>query len=152
MQDDRLPSELANLEDRLRGWLPSAGDANRDRILFESGRARGRGEAVVAAGITSSICTAALGMFIGVLLNRPNSTEPSKVSARTAAIVLDPNQDAVLPEEHSRFTYLSLSRSCGKAEMDVSPPRTPLRDAPPLEPPILTPMSRSNVDVETQNF
>ena len=36
---------LSSLEERLRSWVPSAGGLDRDRMLFEAGRAEARGSA-----------------------------------------------------------------------------------------------------------
>ena len=43
--DDIPADELNALADRLRGWRPSVGGLDRDRLIFESGRAAGLAEA-----------------------------------------------------------------------------------------------------------
>ena len=44
---------LSSLEERLRSWVPSAGGLDRDRMLFEAGRAGAQGP-IQAVGSASS--------------------------------------------------------------------------------------------------
>lgn len=147
---DRPEGDLTDLERRLRQWQPTSLGLDRDRMLFEAGRAAARAEIWGLAPLGSIAALAMVAVALGVLFVRErgerHALEVRIVAAstvpKTLAPMIEPDP-AVLPiVEHplAPDSYLVLTRNMLSAspEMmaapapDTSPVVPALNDEPPL--------------------
>lgn len=155
--------DLNALEQRLRGWQPDGGRLDRDRTLFEAGRAaagpprRSTSRALAWPAVTALAATLALAVGLAwrseraerlalerVLVQRPPApTAPAEHDPRLLARELDP-----VPQPHSGSNYLYLIRhlvsepaSGDRGTVSESPPSADRthRPAPGREPQPLRP-------------
>ena len=128
--------QINAIENRLARWKPSATAIDRDRLLFESGRAAGRAEARIRA-IRGSIVGSILGAIVtgGILMrerglghdvqSRPSRGEslptapPTIASANPDATAIGDvgERRVMIPDE----SYLALSRLAGSNAFENAP-------------------------------
>ncbi len=73
--------QLSSLEERLRLWVPSAGGLDRERMLFEAGRADGRARLWKLATAASILLASGLG--VGWIHERGQRRAPEPENSRT---------------------------------------------------------------------
>jgi hypothetical protein len=123
-----------DLEQRLRSWVPAAGALDRDRMLFEAGRAAA-GAAVRARRISqwwkfAAAGAAVLAMGLGLAwqnerrerlalqLDIARLTKPAPAPvASTSVMMAEEHQRAVAPD---RWSYLTLVRQVSRIEQGES--------------------------------
>jgi len=125
--DAGIPENLNALADRLRGWQPSSGGLDRDRLIFEAGRAAGLAEArttyrkrfwPMAMATAASLLVAA-----SVLLTRnperketPERIEMAKIPQHSQPL---PETAPITPVDPN--SYLALARRIADGILDPAP-------------------------------
>lgn len=140
--EDSIPPDLSALERRLGQWKPAAGLLDRDRLMFEAGRASaraGRGRQVERAAI-AALMLVVLGLSVQLRLDRNHAPSPRPIAAPedlTSVAVPDP---IARPDADS---YLALSRRMLAGLGDAPPTagtREPRHAAPEAADPPLSPL------------
>lgn len=104
--------DLKALEHRLAAWRPSAGALDRDRMLYDAGRAAARGEGHIGAWRLTTAALVILSLSLGGMLAQ---------------------QRSLLRREQSGRMALEMERM---ARTRASPPAPPVEiELPPIEPP-----------------
>ncbi len=131
---------LNDLERRLAGWSPSAPRLDRDRMLFEAGRAAARAESAVRWRVASALA---------VLLVAANVAAMVRIVGRPGAVrdvivtkAPEPASEPIRPlpiAEPDPSSYLRLTQQwrSGPSDAQPAPPptvRTPSNPEPPLSP------------------
>jgi hypothetical protein len=148
------PEELTELERRLSGWAPTAAALDRDRMLFEAGRASARTGARIRLTTTLAAGLAALAVGLGgwavrehaqrralelALADRSRALEVALAGRQPVPAVAPIPFDAPAPE-----SYLVLTRRLATVGLDEpeSPPKPLIHDPRPTSPDrSLTPLS-----------
>jgi hypothetical protein len=139
--DDADESDLSRLERRLGDWSPSLGGLDRDRLLFEAGRAdsAARDRRLVKALLTFSIATALAAFGLGTAWrlehDRGDRLTAELALARLEAIppLAAPYRPtpplAVSSEAPDPSSYLALSRRIANGRIDFDRPDRPTTTA-----------------------
>jgi hypothetical protein len=152
---DPLPrDDLTDLELRLSGWTPSAAALNRDRMLFEAGRASARSDTRGRLTTALAASLAALAVGLGGWAVREHAqrravelalADRSRALEVALAVRPLPSEPAsVRLDATAPNTYLALSHRLATAGVDVPemPPAPPAHDQRPASPGrSLTPLS-----------
>ncbi len=146
--EDNPEAPLSDLERRLERWRPASGSLDRDRMLFDAGRAAARAESWGRLGVALAASFALVSVGLGGLLVRERGYRHD-----LEVTLAERTREPVLPElvspppalaEPAPNSYLALSRRILASGLEDSP--TEASDAPrgevpeSLEPP-LTPLS-----------
>jgi hypothetical protein len=113
-----IPADDLNaLADRLRGWQPSTGGLDRDRLIFEAGRAAGLAEARASfhRRFWPLAMAASLLLATGLFMTRhPEPVEVAEVSPQPPRpIVVSPPIPPIDPN-----SYLALTRQIAAGGLD----------------------------------
>jgi hypothetical protein len=154
---DRDEGDLNRLESRLGGWRPSLGGLDRDRLLYEAGRADvdARHRAHVRLSLAVSLA-ATLAAFASGLAWRAEHARGTRLEAELASTRVELDRliaaaertptppslvsPGALPASTSErpdpFTYLSLTRRIadGRIDLDVRPGGSHAPEAVPTRP------------------
>jgi hypothetical protein len=108
--------DLNTLADRLRGWQPSAGGLDRDRLIFEAGRAAGLAEARVSfhKRFWPLACAASLLLAAGFFMTR----QPERVEVAEAPQPIRPIVEGLPISPIDPNSYLALSRQIAADGLD----------------------------------
>ncbi len=145
--EDLAEGPLSDLERRLEQWRPLPGSLDRDRMLFEAGRASARAESWGRLGAVLAASFALVAVGLGGLLVRErghrHALEVTLAERTREPVIADP----VLPPLPSRpepapDSYLALTRRILTTGLDDPPPlasnarsgELPDRSAPSLTP------------------
>lgn len=129
--------DLSRLEQRLGSWHPSLGGLDRDRLLYEAGRAESavRGNRLIKMMAAVSIATALAAFGLGTAW-RFEHDRVERLTAELAFARLEPqpalaapyrpNPPAVVVSEPlDPFSYLALSRRIVNGRIDFDLPSRP---------------------------
>ena len=105
---DRREDDLKALEDRLTAWRPASGSLDRDRMLYDGGRAAGRGEGPIRSWRMATAALLLLTIGLGGLLVHQGS-------------LLD-RERALLAQERSRRRATETAIAARPAAQEPSPP------------------------------
>ncbi|MGP0068915.1 MAG: hypothetical protein ACLQGP_35610 [Isosphaeraceae bacterium] len=105
---DRREDDLKALEDRLTAWRPASGSLDRDRMLYDSGRAAGRGEGPIRSWRMATAALLLLTISLGGLLVHQGS-------------LLD-RERALLAQERARRRATETAIAARPAAQEPSPP------------------------------
>ena len=125
--DAGIPENLNALADRLRGWQPSSGGLDRDRLIFEAGRAAGLAEARTVyrkrfwpmAMATAASLLLAVGLFLtreAEPSGRQERNEMAKISQQSQPL---PETVPITPVDPN--SYLALARQIADGSLDQGP-------------------------------
>jgi hypothetical protein len=140
--------DLTDLERRLAGWQPASLGRDRDRMLFEAGRAAARAEVWARVPLASAAALALVAVSLGALLVRErdqrHALEVRIVQQSSLPKPIAPPIEAALSPIVDRppapDSYLVLTHHMLAAGLDDAPlptPRTTPGDTPPgAEPPL----------------
>jgi hypothetical protein len=124
--------DLTDLERRLTRWRPVAEDLNRDRMLFEAGRAAGRTEFRAWTGLASSAALALVAAGLGVLLVGERAQRQAlevriaqRAGAATAPSLQEPTPPPIVERPLSPDSYLALTHRLQTAGLDDVPRPAP---------------------------
>lgn len=146
--EDEPEGPLKDLERRLEQWRPSPGSLDRDRMLFEAGRAAARAESWGRLGMALTACFALVAVGLGGLLVRERGYRHA-----LEVTLAERTREPVLPElvspappyaEPAPNSYLALTRrilASGLEELPPAAPSAPLDELPERPEPPLTPLS-----------
>jgi hypothetical protein len=135
---------LSALEQRLGSWrpIPASGAVNRDRLVFEAGRAAAGAGAWRRIGWCSNACLALVALGLGGLLARERgdrqaleATLAARASAPASAAM--PPVVALEPDSYFVLTHHILAAGANDSMPIVSdqpPDRRPAPPEPPLSP------------------
>jgi hypothetical protein len=155
--DDHDEVDLSGIEARLGGWSPSPGGLDRDRLLYEAGRAdvdarhRAHIRLSLAVSLAATLAATVSGLAWKAEHDRGTRLEAELASTRVEldrliaaagriptppSPVLETAIPATAPEPPDPFSYLSLSRRIvdGRINLDVRPGRSHAPDAGPSRP------------------
>lgn len=148
-----IPENLKGLAERLSGWQPSAGNLDRDRLLYEAGREAGLAEARAIFRRRfwpmSAIAASLLILSLGLIATRsPDRKQPVKHVEMVKAPVADRTTDDEAPiAPADPNSYLALSRRIGAGSLDSVPTdRARTRSAPSNPVDSLTPLRTRDLD------
>ncbi|MDR3619521.1 MAG: hypothetical protein P4L85_09240 [Paludisphaera borealis] len=130
-------SDLSRLEQRLGDWTPSLGGLDRDRLLYEAGRAESavRDRRLVKVTMAVSIATALAAFGLGTAW-RIEHDRNGRLTAELALARLEANPALAAPyrptlpasissEPPDPFSYLALSRRIASGRIDFDRPDRP---------------------------
>jgi hypothetical protein len=140
---DRIPQDdLTDLERRLAALRPTARGLDRDRMLFEAGRASARAEGRI--WVLSAAASALVVVGLGVALARERSRALGLERAVAATRPTSPpiTSPPVAPIEVAPDSYLALSRRAlaGLDDLPVTPSHPPGDLGPPAPGRVLSPL------------
>ncbi len=146
--EDNPEGPLSDLERRLEQWRPSPGSLDRDRMLFDAGRASARAESWGRLGLALAASFALVAVAMGGLLVRERGYRHAlevTLAERTRAPA-SPEVDLPPPSfaEPAPNSYLALSRrilASGLVELPPEAPNAPRGEIPERPEPPLTPLS-----------
>ena len=134
--EDELNGDLSETEERLAAWRPVSAPADRDRMLFEAGRAAGRADARGRAGLALAACLALVSAGLGARLEQER---PRRLALETQVVQRTRGNPApaVAPVSEPAAvlapdSYLVLTHRWHAAGLDEAP--TPRSNTPPDEP------------------
>jgi hypothetical protein len=147
---DRIPQDdLTDLERRLTALRPTAQALDRDRMLFEAGRAsaRGEGRAWVLSAAASALMVVGLGVALARERSRALGLERDLIAAGEVpaappiAVTAAPREPSP-PVEVAPDSYLALSRRAlaGLDDLPAAPPHPPGDLGPPAPGRVLSPL------------
>jgi hypothetical protein len=133
-----MPDELNEIERRLTLLRPSSGGLDRDRMLFEAGRASARAETRGRAWAVAVAASMVVAIGLGVGLVRERSLRHDLERALATRTPEARPAPPIPPREIAPDSYLALTRRA-LAGLDDSPPsaRRPPEAAPDPTPPPL---------------
>ena len=144
--EDNPEGPLSDLERRLEQWRPASGSLDRDRMLFDAGRASARAESWGRLGAALAASFALVAVGLGGLLVRERAHRHGlevALAERTREPAL-PELVSPLPPlaEPAPNSYLALSRRILASGLEELPPAAsnaprseiPERPEPPLTP------------------
>ncbi len=146
--EDDPEAPLSDLERRMGRWRPASGSLDRDRMLFDAGRASARGESWGRLVGALAACLALVALGLGGLLVRERGYRHAlevTLAERTREPVL-PEPVSPLPTlgEPAPYSYLALSRriqASGLEELPPAAPNAPRGEIPERPEPPFTPLS-----------
>ena len=144
---DRPENDLTDLEFRLRQWQPSALGLDRDRMLFEAGRAAARAEIWGRVPLGSIAALAVTVVGLGVLFARERGERQAlevQVVQQSTVPTIEPRPGPVpapiVERPPALDSYLVLTRNMLSAGPEMmpspAPETTPSISAPNDEPPL----------------
>jgi hypothetical protein len=131
-------NDPTGFERRLAAWLPAPTALDRDRMLFDAGRASARAEARGRVWTSAAVVLTLLLVGMGTLFARERSrclALQTMLAARPAAAgptLAEAPPQVALParsaERPGPNSYLVLTMRLGSGELDI-PPASPVRNA-----------------------
>jgi hypothetical protein len=127
--------DLTDLERRLTHWRPAAKYFDRDRMLYEAGRAAARAELRAWTGFASSAALALVTASLGVLLVRERAQRQDlevrivqRENAAKAPVLPEPMPPPIVAQPLSPDSYLALTHRLQTVGLDEA--LTPTSGAP----------------------
>jgi hypothetical protein len=130
MPDEMPRDDLTNIERRLSALRPASGGLDRDRMLFEAGRASGRAEGRARAWALAAAASVLVAVGLGVGLARERSRaldlERALIAARgtppaiAAPPPAPPRAIGVAPDSYLALSHRALA---GLDDRPAAPPR-----------------------------
>jgi hypothetical protein len=124
--------DLTDLERRLTLWRPAPVVLDRDRMLFEAGRAAGRSEARLRAGLLSTAALALVAAGLGVPLVRERAQRHAlevriarQSIAAPAPSMPEPAPPPIAIEPFAPESYLALTHRMLDGGLDDAPGSAP---------------------------
>ena len=148
-----IPENLKNFAERLVGWQPTAGNLDRDRLLYEAGREAGLAEARAMFRRRfwpmTAVAASLLALSVGLLITRaPDREQPTS----RVDVVKGPRPDRAIGDETpiapaDPNSYLALSRRIGAGSLDSIPTDRARTGSAPSNPvDSLTPLRTRDLD------
>jgi hypothetical protein len=134
--------ELTDLEQRLSHWRPASEGLDRDRMLFEAGRAASRAEVRAWIGFASSAALALVTAGLGVLLVGERAHRQAlearivqQENAAKAPALPEPLPPPIVAQTLSPDSYLALTHRLQTVGLDEA--LTPASGTPPDHSPVV---------------
>ena len=135
--------ELTDLERRLARWRPATVGLDRDRLLFEAGRASARGLARLISSLALMLVAAVLGVLLVGERNQRHFLEfrlAQMTNKAASPSPIEPTPPLIVGHPPAPDSYLALSlrlRTAGLDDISMPAPDATTGDAPPSpEPPL----------------